>query len=98
MSVEGQLVGNTAILFVKGRFDIASYEAFNRAYTEFIGRAEQFQVDLSMTTFMDSSALGMLLLLREKAGGSVHIELINADDEVSKILQIAQFQQLFTIR
>ncbi|MBE0493604.1 MAG: STAS domain-containing protein [Thiomicrospira sp.] len=98
MSVEGQLVGNTAILFVKGRFDIASYEEFNQAYINFIGRAEQFQVDLSTTTFMDSSALGMLLLLREKAGDSVHIELINADDEVSKILQIAQFQQLFTIR
>ena len=98
MSVEGQLIGNTAVLVIKGRFDIASYEAFNRAYTELLGRAEQVQVDLSTTTFMDSSALGMLLLLREKAGDSVHIELINADEEVAKILQIAQFHQLFTIR
>lgn len=98
MSVEGQLVGNTAILFVKGRFDIACYEEFNRAYSSLLGRAEQFKVDLSTTSFMDSSALGMLLLLREKAGDSTHIELINADDEVAKILQIAQFHQLFTIR
>lgn len=98
MSVEGQLVGNTAILYIKGRFDIASYEAFNQAYAEFIGRAKQFQIDLSMATFMDSSALGMLLLLREKAGESTDIELVNANDDVAKILQIAQFHQLFTIR
>lgn len=98
MLVEGQLVGNTAILFIKGRFDIASYEAFNKAYAEFIGHVEQFQIDLSMTTFMDSSALGMLLLLREKAGETTNIELINANDDVNKVLQIAQFHQLFTIR
>lgn len=98
MSVEGQLVGNIAILFIKGRFDIASYESFNQAYAEFIGRVEQFQIDLSMTTFMDSSALGMLLLLREKAGDSADIELVNANDDVRKVLQIAQFHQLFTIR
>lgn len=98
MSIEGQLVGNTAILYIKGRFDIACYEAFNHAYKDLVGQTDQFQVDLSMTTFMDSSALGMLLLLREKAGDSAHIELVNANDEVAKILQIAQFHQLFTIR
>lgn len=98
MLVEGLLVGNTATLFIKGRFDIASYEVFNNAYSEFIGRVQQFQIDLSMTSFMDSSALGMLLLLREKAGETTDIELINANDDVTKILQIAQFHQLFTIR
>jgi anti-anti-sigma regulatory factor len=47
---------------------------------------------------MDSSALGMLLLLREKLGGqSSKIEFVNVNEEVMKILKVAKFDQLFTI-
>ena len=47
---------------------------------------------------MDSSALGMLLLLREHAkcrGGSVFIE--RPSEQVDSILKVANFEQLFTI-
>lgn len=98
MSVESELVGTTAVLAVKGSFDIGCYEAFNQAFSRFIGNVNQFRIDLATTTYMDSSALGMLLLLKEKAGEAAHIELVNADDEVAQILKIAQFNQLFNIR
>ena len=51
-------------------------------------------VDLSRTSYLDSSALGMLLLLRERCA-DVRVE--NASDDVRKVLEIANFQRLFEL-
>ena len=49
--------------------------------------------------YMDSSALGMLLLLREHAGGdNAKIEVVGCKPEIKKILAIANFQKLFDIK
>nr|NIQ11660.1 anti-anti-sigma factor [Gammaproteobacteria bacterium] len=43
--------------------------------------------------------LGMLLLLRDHAGGdNSSIEIVNCNPDVKKILTISNFEQLFTIR
>ena len=50
------------------------------------------------TSYLDSSALGMLLLLRDHAGGdNAKIKIINCNSDVRKILSISNFEQLFTI-
>ena len=55
-------------------------------------------VDLGGATYLDSSALGMLLLLRDHAGGDrAEVRLINGNDDVRKVLSISNFQQLFVI-
>ena len=57
-----------------------------------------FHVDLKDVDFMDSSALGMLLLLREHArcrGGEVVIE--HPSESIDKVLRVANFEQLFNI-
>ena len=47
---------------------------------------------------MDSSALGMLLLLRDHAGGdNADIALMNISPDVRKILAISNFDKLFKI-
>ena len=47
---------------------------------------------------MDSSALGMLLLLREHAGGDrASIKIVHCQPEVKKILTIANFHPLFCL-
>ena len=47
---------------------------------------------------MDSSALGMLLLLREFAGGDdADIQLVSPNAEIRNVLDIANFGKLFTI-
>ena len=58
-----------------------------------------FNLELSKATYMDSSALGMILLLKEhadKIGGNVVISQPN--DAVLKTLQIANFDQFVTIK
>jgi HptB-dependent secretion and biofilm anti anti-sigma factor len=43
--------------------------------------------------------LGMLLLLRDHAGGErSNIEIVNCSQDVKKILLISNFEQLFVIQ
>ena len=55
-------------------------------------------LDLRETNYMDSSALGMLLQLKEHAGGSKSaVQIRNAKPAIKEILSVANFQQLMTI-
>lgn len=58
----------------------------------------RYVLDFKDVIRMDSAALGMMLLLREGAGGiSSKISLINARNEISKILHLANFHTLFNM-
>lgn len=90
--------GNQVTIFIQGRFDFSSHQEFRAAYEKLPKTPEQFRVDLQGTTYLDSSALGMLLLLRDYAGGDkASIEIVNCSTDVKKILTISNFEQLFTI-
>jgi len=83
---------------IQGRFDFGIHQDFRNAYERADPKPNSFEVDLRATSYLDSSALGMLLLLRDYAGGDTsNVSITNANDEVSKILKISNFEQLFTI-
>ncbi len=88
--------GQALTILVQGRFDFSAHKEFRASYEETdVGR---FVVDLGEATYLDSSALGMLLLLRDHAGGdAAEIEIVNCNTEVRKILTISNFEQLFEI-
>ena len=48
-------------------------------------------------SYLDSSALGMLLLLKDHAKENVKISIVHCSDEVKKIFEISNFKQLFDI-
>lgn len=84
-------------IFISGRFDFASYQDFRNAY-EGLGSEQRYIVDLKGTNYLDSSALGMLLLLRDHAGGErARVRLINCSADVVTILTISNFSKLFQI-
>ncbi|MDX1589306.1 MAG: STAS domain-containing protein, partial [Oleiphilaceae bacterium] len=57
-----------------------------------------YVVDMNTTTYLDSSALGMLLLLRDYAGGDrADVRIENCNGDVRRILTISNFEQLFDI-
>ncbi|MBF0127819.1 MAG: STAS domain-containing protein [Magnetococcales bacterium] len=59
----------------------------------------KYLLDFQEVEKMDSSALGMLLLLRETSGGTTaDITLVNVRAEIRKLLVLANFQTLFSIR
>lgn len=84
---------------VNGRFDFNVYQEFRDAYKQVDNPAStQYVINLSGTEYMDSSALGMLLLLRERAGGdSSKIKINGSNAEIKKIFSISNFDRLFEI-
>jgi anti-anti-sigma factor len=82
---------------IKGRFDFSTHQDFRGAY-EKETKAKRYVVDLKETNYLDSSALGMLLLLRDHAGGErADVRLENCSADVVKILAISNFSKLFHI-
>ena len=100
MAIVSSLDNATAKLTikVKGRFDFSAHQEFRDAYEKVDSQPSVFVVDMAETTYLDSSALGMLLLLRDHAGGdNAKIRVSNCNSDVKKILTISNFEQLFEI-
>ena len=91
--------GQTLVISIEGRFDFSTHQAFRDAYEHGDPSVQDYIVDLSETTYLDSSALGMLLLLRDYAGGdNARVVIENCNCDVRRILSISNFEQLFQIR
>lgn len=91
--------GQTQIIAIEGRFDFSTHQSFRDAYEKDSEGVRHWVVDMSDTTYLDSSALGMLLLLRDFAGGdNASIRIENCNSDVRRILAISNFEQLFSIR
>lgn len=91
---------NEVIIRITGMFDFNLHRDFRQAYESAQKHLAKplFVIDLSGADYVDSSALGMLLLLRKHAGGDQDaVRIINAQPEVRKILEIANFNCLFKV-
>lgn len=98
ISVQNAGDSKTVNIIVSQQFDYSLHQSFRDAYRNVDTPGAIFKVDLSKATYMDSSALGMILLLKEhaeKKGGTVVISKPN--ESVHKILTIANFDQFVTI-
>jgi anti-anti-sigma factor len=83
---------------IAGRFDFSLHQNFRDSYTNSKEKNVEFILNLSETTYMDSSALGMILLLKDHAESCASKIVISKPSEsVNKILEIAQFHRLLTI-
>ena len=90
--------GRALTINIEGRFDFSAHQDFRESYEKADKQPEEYRVNMSETTYLDSSALGMLLLLRDHAGGdNANIKIINCNADVKKILTISNFEQLFAI-
>lgn len=96
--VSSSLLDGQLTIGIKGRFDFRIYDSFRNAYADVGESITTYVVNLEAAEYMDSSALGMLLLLREFAGGDeADIQLVAPNDEIRNVLDIANFGKLFTI-
>ena len=84
---------------LSGSFTFDAYRDFKTEYTPILdsGTFKEMEIDLGGVEYLDSSALGMLLLLKERVG-SKPITLSNAKGTVKSVLEIANFHQLFTMK
>ena len=82
---------------ISDHFNFDVHSEFREAYQDIPANgANTVIVDLRRTEYMDSSALGMLLLLDEHFP-SVKIQLANCSDYIKQVLEISNFDQKFTV-
>jgi len=90
--------GRELTIVSNGRFDFNAHQAFREAYLRSDVQPQRYVLDLQGANYLDSSALGMLLLLRDHAGGDeADIRLLNCNPDVRRILQVSNFEKLFVI-
>ncbi|HJW26283.1 MAG TPA: STAS domain-containing protein [Rhodocyclaceae bacterium] len=92
--------GSRAVIKLSGRFDFNTHRDFRSAYEPLVIDSEvrEVRVDFDGVDYLDSSALGMLLMLRDKmSGAGKEVSLGNVKGSVKQVLDIANFGKLFKI-
>ena len=100
MEINVHLSEGAARVALNGRFDFSCHREFRSACDGALGHsgAGAIEVDFRRVEYLDSSALGMLLQLRERAQASSRaVRLVNCTGVVSDVLQVANFGKLFTM-
>jgi anti-anti-sigma factor len=98
VTVEKAADGSRVTLKMPAQFDFKVHKEFRGAYDDGKAPAKTYFVDLRATDYMDSSALGMLLQLREYVGGDrSRVQIVNVKPGIRQILTIANFDKLMTI-
>lgn len=101
MQITSKLENGRSTLSLSGRFDFHSHREFRAAYEKALEEAavREIEINFSEVDYLDSSALGMLLLLREKAEAIGKAVLLSGlQGTVKQVLDIANFGKLFTIQ
>lgn len=88
---------NKLVISIAGSFNFSEHPGFRESYRDIeADKNLDVSVDLGNTEYMDSSALGMLLLLDEHFSDQ-RINIINCSDYIKQVLNIANFEQKFNI-
>lgn len=90
--------GTQVSIAVNGRFDFRTHDDFRKAWQGTPERGGRYVVDLGAADYIDSSALGMLLMLHDHARASgVEVEVRNCAEGVRRVLQIASLDKLMKV-
>ena len=89
-----------AVVKLQGRFDFSSHREFRESCNSCLAAAQVHEIELDMggVEYLDSSALGMLLMLKERADTAAkRIVLSACHGTVKQVLDIANFGRIFSI-
>lgn len=101
MKISIDINDTVARIVLAGRFDFSTHGAFSDCYVAAIADAgvKQIEVDMGCVEYVDSSALGMLLLLGERAKlANKAVLLARPNDMVTQVLDRVGFNKIFAIR
>ncbi len=101
MNIDTHKDGSTARLVLNGRFDFNSHAVFNETTDALLRQpgVSELELDFDQVKYVDSSAMGMLLLLKERAKSAAKsITLLNCKGAVAQVFELSNFSRLFTIK
>jgi HptB-dependent secretion and biofilm anti anti-sigma factor len=101
MQAELKTERENAVIHLTGRFDFSSHTEFKQCYEAALTEptVRRISVDLKSVEYLDSAALGMLLLLKERATArSLSVALVNCNGLVKELLDVANFGVVFEMQ
>ncbi|ODN42116.1 STAS domain-containing protein [Piscirickettsia litoralis] len=100
MSIASEVSNNGQIvkINVTERFEFEQHREFRKAYQEHPKPKQYYLVNLSQVRYMDSSALGMLLLLQEYSGKKKEgVRVVGATEECKQLLYACELDEYLHI-
>jgi len=96
---EEELAADRHVVAVRGEIDLFTAPELKQTLTDAIEKGRsRIVVDLAETTFLDSTALGVLIgavkRLRARDGA---LAIVNTDANIAKTFEITGLDQIFTI-
>lgn len=91
--------GSVCNVKLSGRFTFADHNDFREIFQYVAdGTVSKIEIDLTQVDFVDSAALGMLLLTRDEAKkASKALTIRNPQGQVKKMFEISRFYELFDV-
>jgi len=88
----------TLTIHIKDRFVYEERKAFRKAYQNLPIPPEGYILDLDECTFIDSAALGMILILFEQSKcANSNFKIIKAPPDVYELFKISKFTEIMDI-
>lgn len=90
----------TKVMSLPERFDFSYNKVFSKEYQDILASPNGVTavvLDFSRVVYLDSSALGMMVLLQKKAKNlNIKVVVRGAKNTAEEILKIANFHKLYT--
>ena len=100
MQISIEEKGGEVVVVMNGSFTFSDNQQFRTTLKELQQKsASVIGLEMSGVDFIDSAALGMLLLLRDTMQTSgTALELRNPQGQIRKMFELSNFNDLFTIK
>lgn len=93
--------GGTCNISLKGKFSFSDHSEFKNILSAVNSEPAVRQVNLNLKDleYVDSAALGMMLLLKEGADkNSKKLVLLEVNGQVKKMFEVSRFYEIFDIK
>ena len=96
---EYQADSSTFLIGLDSQFTFNESSEFINTHEQVPDNARACNIDFSVVEYMDSSALGALLLVKSKLEekGISNIRLVNCTPPIIQLLEVCQYQMMFEI-
>lgn len=90
--------GKEVTIRISGDFDFSTLDQFRTAYSDLDLGLVKLNIDLSATAHLNSEGLGLLLILREYAGGDEsNLSITGCGSDIRRIFTASGFENFFDI-
>lgn len=97
-SVKTSVNSGCGIIYVDGSFAFHIQSDFRDAYENLAPKCNEIKIDLDRASYMDSSGLGMLLVMKKFLDSKkLSYEIVGSKGQTHDLLQLTHFNKYFRI-